>query len=84
LSATEAGPRSSPSLAVSITLGPACAQFERTESTKKGRTKIFSIPYSEHSSFSELRELVNTLRPRKIVPTVNIERTQARIGYFAR
>ena len=42
----------------------------------EGRTKIFSIPYSEHSSFSELRELVNTLRPRKIIPTVNIERTQ--------
>lgn len=29
------------------------------------------VPYSEHSNWLELRDCVRTLRPRKLVPTVN-------------
>lgn len=38
---------------------------------KKDSNTIYSLPYSEHSSFSELLQFVRTFRPSRIVPTVN-------------
>lgn len=38
---------------------------------RAGRFTVFGVPYSEHSSFGELRACVQWLDPVKIIPTVN-------------
>lgn len=43
-----------------------------TGAKRKKRTIItYQVPYSEHSSFSELVDFISWLRPRSIVPSVN-------------
>ena len=32
------------------------------------------VPYSEHSSFGELRECVRALRPARVIPSVGNDR----------
>ena len=47
-----------------------------------GRTRVYGVPYSEHSSFTELMAFVAVLSPRRLVPTVNAEtaRDRDRLG----
>lgn len=41
---------------------------------QRGSLILYSVPYSEHSSFRELREFVSWLQPASIIPTVGNDR----------
>jgi mRNA degradation ribonuclease J1/J2 len=36
------------------------------------------LEYSEHSSFEELKSCISTLKPRKIIPHVNVAKKETR------
>ncbi len=46
-------------------------QKKGLQTRREGNVIIYGIPYSEHSSFAELRDCVKRLRPKRIIPTVN-------------
>jgi DNA cross-link repair 1A protein len=48
--------------------------------TTKGNLTVHSVPYSEHSSFPELVECLESLNPRRIVPTVDVAKSQQQIN----
>ena len=61
-----------PGLATSLSL-PAGWSYQKKglQTRREGRVTIYGIPYSEHSSFAELRDCVKRLKPKRIIPTVN-------------
>lgn len=44
----------------------------------KGNISIYGIPYSEHSSYPEMKRFVQWLKPRIIIPTVNVGTVKSR------
>lgn len=44
----------------------------KLEVRREGAAAVYGIPYSEHSNFLELRNCVALLRPKRIIPTVNV------------
>jgi DNA cross-link repair 1A protein len=49
-------------------------QLSQTKRQKRGALIQYAVPYSEHSSFKELREFVRFLKPRAILPHVGNDR----------
>ena len=47
--------------------------------TTKGSIMICGVPYSEHSSFPELVDCLETLQPRRIIPTVSVSKSEQQI-----
>ncbi|XP_077205933.1 DNA cross-link repair 1A protein isoform X2 [Paroedura picta] len=55
-----------------------CYSLSEIQPQTRGKITIYGIPYSEHSSFLEMKRFVQWLKPHKIIPTVNIGDWKAR------
>jgi hypothetical protein len=54
------------------------------KTTTKGNLTVHGVPYSEHSSFPELVDCLDCLKPRKIVPTVSVGKSDAQVDVLVK
>ncbi|XP_053617240.1 uncharacterized protein Snm1 [Plodia interpunctella] len=55
-----------------VAFKPSGWENEKNSTVEKDVVTIHGIPYSEHSSFSEMIRFVKFLKPKQVVPTVDI------------
>ncbi len=51
--------------------GKASSKLSDIKPAQMGGVSVYGIPYSEHSSYAELRQALQGWHPVKVIPTVN-------------
>jgi DNA cross-link repair 1A protein len=50
----------------------------------KGSITVHGVPYSEHSSFTELVDCLECLKPKRIIPTVSVSKSAEQVDLLLR